>query len=87
MSPPVLLVLCATVGGILGNHAVQNNPALYVGFNTFSTVALLLLACNVLLIEARNTHDEVSYPSWWEPITLVFAGVFFVIVSDYVIHQ
>ena len=87
LSPPVLLVSCAVMGGVLGYHAVENQSALYIGFNTFSAVALLLLACNVLLIEARHTHDEVSYPSWWEPITLVFVGVYFVIISDFVIHQ
>jgi hypothetical protein len=82
-----LLASCSIAGGFLGSAASSSHGGLYVAFNMFSAVALLLLACNVLLIEARNTHDQLSYPSWWEPIILVFGGVFFVIISDFAVSN
>lgn len=85
--PPALLLTSSIGGGLIGNHASNSHGDLFVAFNTFSAVALLLLACNVLLIEARNTHDSISYPSWWEPAVLVFAGVYLVVVGDCIISS
>ncbi len=79
------MCLTAAFAGGIGAVGAVSYPGVFMSFNTFGAIALTFLLCNVLLAEARETHEKISYPSWWEPMNMVFLGVFFVICSDVIL--
>ena len=77
-SPPFVMLLSAGFGAKLAASS-QAIPSMFVGFVAFGTVALLALACNELIVEARSALEGEG-PKW--PSIFLFIGVWVVLMTD-----
>ena len=62
---PVVLVLGATMGGLL-SQLLQEEPSLFAGMIGFGTSALLFMVAEELLLEAHEEADHI----WWVDLQL-----------------
>eukprot|EP00981_Chlorochromonas_danica_P007656 scaffold1833_cov185-Ochromonas_danica.AAC.4 len=76
--PPLIMLGSAIFGSYTGSLA-QERPIAYVTFISFGIVALLYLALNELLAEARET---VKGEETWYTGLVVFGGIYVVLIMD-----
>ncbi len=81
---PALIMLASTaVGAYMGNVA-SNKPWLFLVFISFGIVALMCLACNELLWEARTSlNGENDYVS----AIVLFGAMYLIIAMDKVLPK
>ena len=65
--------------GMLFGQVAQLHKFFFISFVSFGIVALITLACNELLWEARQTMGGEDR---WQGTAIIFLGVFIIIVMD-----
>jgi zinc transporter ZupT len=80
---PALLMLMGAIIGASAAEAAYAVPIIYVAFVAFGVVALLWLAVQELIPEAKEHHADD--PKWWISIC-IFAGIFIELVIVNAIH-
>lgn len=76
--PPLIMLATAVFGSYAGSVS-QAYPVAYVSFISFGMVALLYLALNELLAEAR---EAVKGEERWYTGLVVFGGIYIVMIMD-----
>ena len=82
IAPPVMMWLAAAFGACVGS-ASRSYPIIFVSFVGFGVIALLYLVINELLVEARETMEEVG--KVWYVECIIFVGIYVVISIDKIV--
>lgn len=77
--PPVAMLAATVCSSMLTGTASHANPAMSLFFVAFGVVALLCLACNELLWEARSLLGGENY---FSSAMFFFAGIYAIILCD-----
>ena len=78
MLPPIVLVICGGIASAAG-PALTENPPVFLGFVSFSIVALLFLVTQELLISA---HEGQGGEDLWYVTVWIFLGLATVVLME-----